>query len=179
MGLLRAIETIPTSEHWLLGIVLLTVYASIAMGLGFKSNFLKFQLLKSPLKINQIVIFSFFAPALIEEIVFRVLLLPQPTQNLQQLSPVTVIVNLLIFVLYHPLNSLTFFPSGRKTFFDPTFLSLATLLGTICIIAYWLSSSLWLPVVLHWIVVITWLIVLGGYNLLSRTDLALLAKKKP
>ena len=65
MGLLTAIETIPTSEHWLLGIVLLTIYASIALAWGFKSNFLKFQLLQSPLKINQIVVSSFFAPALI------------------------------------------------------------------------------------------------------------------
>ena len=64
MGLLRAIETIPTSEHWLLGIVLLIVYASIALTWGFKSNFLKFQLLKSSLKINQIVVSSFFCTRL-------------------------------------------------------------------------------------------------------------------
>lgn len=168
---LTAFKTIPTPEHWLLGVVLLTVYGAIALTWGFKSSFLKFQLLKSSSEISQIVVSSFFAPALIEEIVFRVLLLPQPTQNLQQLPLTAVIVNLLIFTLYHPLNALTFFPSGSKTFLDRTFLSLAALLGTICIVAYWLSSSLWLPVIIHWIVVITWLVGLGGYNLLYKTNL--------
>lgn len=168
--LVTAFKTIPTLEHWLLGAILLTVYSAIALAWGFRSDFLRFRLLRSPSKIGQIIVTSFFAPALIEEIVFRVLLLPQPTQNLQQLPLMAVTINLLIFVVYHPLNALTFFPSGRKTFCDRTFLSLAALLGTICIVAYWLSSSLWLPVLIHWIVVITWLVGLGGYNLLNKTD---------
>lgn len=170
MGLLTALKTIPTGDSWLLGAILLTVYALIALTWGFKSNFLKFQLLQSPLKISQIVVTSFFAPALIEEIVFRVFLLPQPTQNLKQLPVISVIINLLIFVLYHPLNALTFFPRGRKIFFNQIFLSLVALLGTICIVVYWQSGSLWLSVILHWIVVVTWLVGLGGYNLLYKTD---------
>ena len=102
MRFLNALQTIPTQEHLLLGIILLTVYGSIASVLGFKNDFLQFRLLRSPLRIGRVVVTSFFAPALIEEIVFRVLLLPQPTQNLQQLPPVAVIINLLIFILYHP-----------------------------------------------------------------------------
>lgn len=170
MGLLTALQTIPTGEHWLLGAILLIIYGAIALIWGFRSDFLQFRLLQSPSKIGQIIVTSFFAPALIEEIVFRVLLLPQPTQNLKQLPVIAVTINLLIFVVYHPLNALTFFPRGRKIFFEETFLSLASLLGLICIVAYWLSSSLWLPVILHWIVVVTWLIGLGGYNLLYKTD---------
>ena len=170
MRLLTALQTIPTGEHWLLGVILLIFYGAIALTWGIVSNFLQFRLLRSPLKISRIVVISFFAPALIEEIFFRVLLLPQPTQNLRQLPITAVIINLLIFILYHPLNAITFFPSGRKIFFEETFLSLAGLLGFICIVAYWLSSSLWLPTILHWIVVITWLVGLGGYNLLNKTD---------
>lgn len=144
MGLPTALQTIPTGEHWLLGIILLIIYGAIALVWGFKSDFLQFGLLGSPFKISQIIVTSFFAPALIEEIVFRVLLFPQPTQNLKQIPVIAAILNLLIFILYHPLNALTFFPRGRKIFFEGTFLGLAGLLGLICIVAYWLSSSLWL-----------------------------------
>lgn len=171
MRLLTGLQTILTREDWLLGIILLTVYSSIALIWGFQSRFFKLQLLQSPLQIAQIVLTSFFAPASIEEIIFRVLLLPQPTQNLKQLPVIAVIVSLLSFTLYHPLNALTFFPSGRNIFFNPIFLSLATLLGITCILAYWLSASLWLPVILHWIVVMSWLIALGGYNLVYEKSL--------
>ena len=101
---------------------------------------------------------------------FRVFLLPQPTQNLPQLPWIATVINLSIFIAYHPLNALIFFTQARKTFFDYTFLSLAGLLGFICILAYWQSGSLWLPVMLHWIVVITWLAILGGYDRLYKID---------
>ena len=71
---------------------------------------------------------------------------------------------MLVFAIYHPLNALTFFPTGRKIFVRPIFLSLAALLGIICVIVYWQSGSLWLSVILHWIVVAAWLAFLGGYN---------------
>lgn len=73
-------------------------------------------------------------------------------------------------MVYHPLNALTFFPKANVTFLNYTFLSLTTLLGIICVIAYWQSGSVWLSVILHWITVITWLIGLGGYGRLYKID---------
>lgn len=169
--LLTALTIFPNRESWLLGVILILFYGLVALFWGFKLNFLQFCWLQSPLKITQIIIAAFFAPSLLEEIVFRVFLLPQPNQNLIQLPWIAVTINLLIFVLYHPLNALTFFPRGRKTFFNHTFLSLAGLLGLLCIITYWQSASLWLPVIIHWIVVIAWLICFGGYNLLYQTEI--------
>jgi predicted Abi (CAAX) family protease len=166
-----AFTILPNKETWLLGAILILVYGLVALFWGFKRNFLQFQLLKSPLLIIQIIITSFFAPALLEEIVFRVFFFPQPTQNLAQLSGILVIINLLIFIIYHPLNAFIFFTRGRETFSDNTFLSLAALLGMICIIAYWQSASLWLPVIIHWLIVITWLICFGGYNRFFPTEI--------
>ena len=168
--LLVALKTFPHREDWLLGFVFLLLYSVVALIWGFKRNFFKFQLLRSPLKISQIILTSFFTPAFVEEIFFRVFLLPQPTQTLEKLPWIIVIINISIFVIYHPLNAMTFFPRGRKIFFEDTFLSLAALLGTICIIVYWESGSIWLSVIVHWIIVITWLVCLEGYDLLYKID---------
>ena len=170
LRLTTAFATLPNGKSYLVGFILLFAYAAIAIFWGFKTNFLKFQLLPSNTKIRRIVVTAFFTPALLEEIVFRIFLLPQPTRDLSQLSWIAIAINIAIFVTYHPLNALTFFPQGQKTFFNYTFLSLAGLLGFICIIAYWQSGSLWLPVILHWIVVITWLVILGGYDRLYTID---------
>jgi predicted Abi (CAAX) family protease len=69
-----------------------------------------------------------------------------------------------MFIVYHPLNALSFFPKGLKTFFNWVFLVLAALLGIICSIAYLQSGSLWTPVVIHWLAVVIWLLLLGGYG---------------
>jgi len=69
-----------------------------------------------------------------------------------------------MFVVYHPLNALSFFSQGLETFFNSAFLLLATLLGITCSIAYLQSGSLWTPVVIHWLAVVVWLLFLGGYR---------------
>ncbi|MEL6500374.1 MAG: CPBP family glutamic-type intramembrane protease, partial [Cyanobacteria bacterium J06623_1] len=91
--------------------------------------------------------------------------------------------SLLLFVIYHPLNALTFFPQGKETFFDPIFLSLAGILGLTCAIAYQQTGSLWLPVAIHqrsqqapsfyggvicdWLAVVFWLLCFDGLHRLK------------
>ncbi len=106
---------------------------------------------------------SLIAPAILEELLFRVILLPQSSENLASQSVFTwSLVSLLLFVIYHPLNGITFFPAARETFFNPVFLCLATLLGLICTVAYLQSGSIWIPVIIHWLTVVIWLLYLGG-----------------
>ncbi|MFB2837851.1 type II CAAX prenyl endopeptidase Rce1 family protein [Floridanema evergladense] len=73
-------------------------------------------------------------------------------------------LSLVLFIIYHPMNAVTFFPAGRKTFFNPIFLLLAAVLGIVCSVVYLQSGSLWLPVIIHWLVVVVWLVFLGGYK---------------
>jgi len=75
--------------------------------------------------------------------------------------------SLLLFVVYHPLNALIFFPQGRAVFFNPIFLILATALGVVCIITYWQTASLSIPVVIHWLAVVLWLLCFGGLTKLN------------
>jgi predicted Abi (CAAX) family protease len=110
----------------------------------------------------------FFAPALVEELLFRCLLLPHPIEGASfGNTAIAIFISTLLFVIYHPANALTFYRPGRPTFWDWRFLSLAGLLGLTCAIGYQLSSSLWPPVTIHWLVVSIWIIWGGGRARLS------------
>jgi predicted Abi (CAAX) family protease len=166
-----AITTVPDTQGWLYGMGLLFLFTIIALPIGFRWEFLQFEALRATWNdILGIVITSLWMPALIEELVFRVLLLPRTTENL----PIGLVwfwvgISLVLFIVYHPLNAISFFPSGRDTFFNLIFLTLAGLLGFVCSLAYLQSGSLWTPVFIHWLVVAVWLLLLGGYGKLYRS----------
>ena len=88
-------------------------------------------------------------PALMEEGIFRVLLLPRPLSALDlkaQLAWAGLSVGL--FVLYHPVAGRLWYPPGRPLFEQARFLLPCSLLGAICVIAYGWSGSLWAPVLI-------------------------------
>ncbi|MGA9381318.1 MAG: CPBP family glutamic-type intramembrane protease [Phormidium sp.] len=161
-----AFSTLPTINAWLIAAALLLVLTLFCLPVGLWSNFLRIENLKASKKIILgIITGSLLFPAISEELFFRVLFLPHPQENG---TAATVwfwgIISLVLFVIYHPLNAVTFFPTGRKTFFNPVFLLLAAVLGIVCNIVYEQSGSLWLPVIIHWLVVVVWLVFLGGYK---------------
>jgi predicted Abi (CAAX) family protease len=138
----------------------------VALAIGFGSRWLEVKVLPLPRdRALKLAAGLFLLPAVVEELVFRVLLLPQPSQTSDRATWLAWgTVSLVLFVLYHPLNALTLFPAARQLFMDPLFLLLAAGLGVVCSVAYWLSGSLWTPVAIHWIVVVVWLLFLGGYE---------------
>jgi len=173
--LTKAWLTLPGLESWGFGALLLLLYTLIALSVGFGTGFLQRQQLTPAVSANipslsrktiaGVLVASLITPALSEELVFRVLLLPHPTEGAGAIARwCWSAASLLLFVVYHPLNAFSFFPAGRKTFIDPTFLLLAALLGMICTLTYQQSGSLWIPVALHWLVVVVWLLGLGGYG---------------
>jgi predicted Abi (CAAX) family protease len=164
--LITAVSTVPDAEAWLHAAALILIFTIIALPIGFQRGFLQIEVLRASWsKIIGIIATSLFMPAVIEELFFRVLLLPRTTENV---SPLGLwfwgCISLAMFIVYHPLNALSFFPRGLKTFFNVVFLVLAALLGIVCSIAYIQSGSLWTSVVIHWLAVVVWLILLGGYK---------------
>ncbi len=158
--------TIPDAETWLHTAVLLLLFTIIALPIGFRSGFLQIEVLRASwIKITAIILTALLTPAITEELFFRVLLLPRNAENI----PVAQLwlwgcTSLVLFIAYHPLNAISFFSRGRKTFFNLVFLVLAALLGIVCSLAYIQSGSLWTPVALHWLAVVVWLLLLGGYG---------------
>lgn len=161
-----AFFTFPTIKAWLIATVLLLILTLFCLPLGLWCNFLKFEGAEASKKvILSIIASSLLTPAISEELFFRVLLLPHPLENMARAKIwFWVSISLILFIIYHPLNAVTFFPAGRKTFFHPIFLLLAAILGIVCSVVYLQSGSLWLPVIIHWLVVVVWLLFLGGYK---------------
>jgi predicted Abi (CAAX) family protease len=166
--LLNSLVTFPSLNNWVEIFYLLIIYAAIVLPIGFKTKFLSWSFQRSIETVTKILLTSLFTPAILEELFFRVLLLPDPRQETSTNTLYfSIAISLVLFVIYHPLNAITFFSAGRTTFFKPVFLLSAALLGLICTIAYLKSGSLWLAAFIHWIVVVIWLIFLGGYDRLT------------
>jgi predicted Abi (CAAX) family protease len=169
--ILASIIFLPKSWDWGLTILVLCVYAAIAIPIGLKSGFLQWQPIKQkPFQLIQTLFFLFLSPALWEELVFRVMLLPYPDRlNSLTMTCGFVILSLILFVLYHPLNALVFYHAANPTFFNPVFLVLTALLGLTCTVVYLLTGSLWTIVIVHWAIVVVWLLFLNGHSKFTPT----------
>ncbi len=145
--------TWPAARDWLETLVIITIFSTIALAVGLTSGLL--QPGTAPTAALPLLLRTFAVPALLEELLFRVL--PPP-----RLCP----ASLVVYVLFHPLNALLFWPEARDVFYDPAFLVLTALLGGGCALLYRRTRSLWPPVALHWFVVAGWLLFLGGEDAL-------------
>ena len=109
----------------------------------------------------------FVQPALVEEIVFRGLLLPRDYRSLPRGRLVAIaFVALVLYVVSHPINARLFRPQVLGLFESPAYLAITTLLGLACTATYLISRSLWPSVAIHWLTVVLWIWLLGGQALL-------------
>ena len=161
---LAALRTWPDRAAWRRVGAVYLLFGVGAMALGYLTGFLKPGLpALNPGRIALLCAGLLLRPALVEEIIFRALLLPQRPQSMPggRLLIVTAI-SVALFVMSHVLNGL--FVHRAPVFTDPVFLILAGMLGAASAAAYLLSRSLWPPVALHWTVVVTWLLLFGGWD---------------
>lgn len=149
--------TAVTGRHWLSTLP----YVAFALAVGLGSGLLKpdtpdlLELLVLPLLL---IVY----PSLIEETIFRGLLLPR---SLSHASPVrrfvAVSISTALFVLMHPVNAWLINLSDTSQFLEPSFLAIVTALGFTCGYLYLRSGSLWAPIAVHWATVVTWNLFLG------------------
>jgi predicted Abi (CAAX) family protease len=161
----------PKSMGWLSALVLLLAYGIIALGFGWKTGFLRLDNQFKGSWLHEILFVGqlFFLPAFFEELLFRMLLIPHPIETAVFINIVKwSLISLGAFIVYHPLNALTFYPAGKPIFWDWRFLTLTGLLGAVCSIAYYTTGSIWPAILIHWIVVVGWVKVFGGKQLLVR-----------
>jgi predicted Abi (CAAX) family protease len=148
--------------------ILLPIFALITLLLfiGFITRFLRITTFNFTwIEFIKITAISFIMPALSEEIFFRALFLPHPSENPTIKSQILwTIVSTMGFVVYHPIQGILWNPSGYDVFIKPIFLCLAALLGIICTIAYLATGSIWLSVIIHWLAVVIWLFMLDGLS---------------
>jgi len=158
-----------TPQTWTIAALGLLLYGAITLPLGWRSGFLVHHPI--PFTVRGWLgraIGCFFLPALGEEIVFRICLIPHGTEGVPLLPWLAwAALSLGLFVAYHPLTAWSTYKPGYPTFLDPIFLVLTTLLGILCTATYGLTGSLWPPVLMHWVVVVVWILGLGGAQKLA------------
>ena len=140
-------------------LLVLAGYGALALALGVASGFLSLPMQWPPLaealpRLAKLLLL----PALVEELLFRVLLIPHPIEGFPW-QPLLAwnALSLGLFVLYHPVAARLWYPQARALFDDPRFLFQATLLGVACSLAYGFTGSLWPPVLIHWLALVIWL----------------------
>lgn len=100
----------------------------------------------------------FVFPALGEEILFRALLIPRAPKRPQ----LWIAISTIVFILWHPLQVVTFGPSWSALFLDPWFLACAAIMGLALGRIYVATQSVWPCVLFHWAVVASWKLLFGG-----------------
>lgn len=163
--LVEAVSTRPTLQDWLFAAQLLVLFGIIVIPLGLLDGLMTLNPHDLPWRVKPLIILrALVFPAVVEEGFWRVLLLPHKTERMGNGKRWLLGLPILaMFVLMHPLNGMTFYPAAFTIFTNPVFLISTTLLGLICMMAYWRSGSLWVPAAIHWVIVVMWLLVFGGY----------------
>jgi uncharacterized protein len=152
-----SVSRVPSRSAWQFAIVTLMLYGVLCIPFGVAIGFLKFQPEPNPWQWLNVPLSALVMPGILEELVFRVFLLPHPTEPL---PPITrkrwICVSWVLFMLYHlP-------PWTPKFFHELPFLIGAGLLGVICTLCALQSRSMWTAVWVHWAIVVQWLLIWGG-----------------
>ncbi|WP_293133707.1 CPBP family glutamic-type intramembrane protease [Microcoleus sp. bin38.metabat.b11b12b14.051] len=142
----------------------LLIYGAVAIPLGVAVGFLQVSAPKGNFgNLLFLTIKALILPVLFEEWLFRVVLLPHPTEGVTATAWMLWIgLSLCSYIIYHPVRAITLFPEGYPTFCQPIFLLLTGLLGVACTVVYGLTGSAWAAIFVHWIVAAIWLFGLGG-----------------
>jgi predicted Abi (CAAX) family protease len=163
-----ALTTIPDSRTWRTCLLVYGLFLACALPIGLLSGLLRPGLARlAPSEMIGAGVLLFFYPALVEEIVFRGLLLPRSGGSLPRGRLMVVAgAALFVYVASHPINAGLFRPQILGLFASPAYLALTTLLGLACTAAYLISRSIWPAVAIHWLTVVIWIWLLGGRALL-------------
>ncbi len=165
-----ALTTWPDGPTWRRCGWLALIYLSVAVPLGVLTGFLRWSYLSGLRRQVTAVIGLLIEPGFMEELIFRVWLLPHPTEAISTGRRwLSAVAGLGAFLLAHPLNGMTLSKSAYPLFTDGAFLLQAGLLGTTCTLAYFISGSIWPPMLIHWLPVTGWIIFFGGAKRVARS----------
>jgi len=161
---------LPSRHH--LGPLLLEAawLVPLLLGIGLASGLMQWKPRFDP-TILRLAVVAVVAPALGEELLFRVTLLPRPRPGAGlPLAPVALSVAL--FVLWHPLQVIVFGFDWARTVLDPWFLAAVAAFGVAAARLYWRTGGIWPSVALHWLVVVGWKALLSGPSPWSKPKFA-------
>lgn len=180
----RALFTFPTTGGWLDTATVTLLFGCIAVIVGFITGLLQLplptefsretltpQTLLAAAVPDNLLNFAgaaFFVPVLVEELLFRALLLPRREERLPLWRKWSwAALALGAFVAWYPfISTQYFFTAAQPVVSQNSVLILLTLLGLGCTVLYRRTGSIWTAVIFHWLALVGWKL-LGGFHWLS------------
>ncbi len=156
---LTALKTWPDAAQWIAAVRLAIPSLLVIALLGFLAGWLVWSPVRDVSILLGAAIFLFFVPAMIEELIFRGVLLSWFVQLTPRWGAW---LSTLLFVAWHPLQAWTFGPPWADMFLRPSFWIATLILGIILSHIRIRSQSLWPVMLIHWIAVLIWKSLLGG-----------------
>jgi predicted Abi (CAAX) family protease len=163
------------------GILALVLIAIGALLLGLRRESRQRQVVlpqsrRGPFNLVKLFVF----PVLVEEIIFRVMLLPHPTEGVAIATwSAWAALSLGLYVLYYGLYHRLYHglynrrlagvsPQTDGGLRDRSSLLMSAWIGLILILLYGLTGSLWAVTVVHWVAVVGWRYGFGGRQQFNR-----------
>ncbi|MEL7111674.1 MAG: CPBP family glutamic-type intramembrane protease [Pseudomonadota bacterium] len=137
------------------------VFSSVAIPFGVASELFVWLPELDAGKVLRIAILVFFVPAFFEELMFRGPLLWLRSRR-QTVPKWALVVSLVAFVAWHPINTVLFMPQAADVFRDWRFLAVAAWLGIVATVLALRTGSIWTAIIFHWLVVVAWKSLLGA-----------------
>ena len=154
-----ALSTVPDERAWRRLLFEASWSLPAALLLVWLGGLAEFGWTDDPNLLIRLALVAIIAPALGEELLFRVALLPSPGE----LAPWwRVAVPILLFVLWHPPQALLFGPEWGEVVLNSWFLAAVAVMGTALTRLYRATRSIWPPVLLHWTAVVGWKAFFGA-----------------
>lgn len=162
--IILAIRIWPNLHGWRDTALLALAYAMVGIPIGLITGRLIPEWPSIPFEqALAFMLITLLTPSLMEELLFRVLLIPHNTELVSSTRRwIWASISLIVFIVWHPFTAWLLHPWARPVFYDPVFLLLAGMLGLTCTLAYLRTGSIWPPVVIHWLTVVVWKLCLGS-----------------
>ncbi|MEO1323289.1 MAG: CPBP family glutamic-type intramembrane protease [Pseudomonadota bacterium] len=145
----------PTWQDWVFTALCMLIFAAIAIPLGTMLGTLHWAPDLTSKETLRVALIALILPALLEEVVFRGPLIWWRERR-DRVPLFMIILSLIAFIAWHPINALTFMPQAAETFLDWRFLLVAGLFGLAATVMTLRSRSLWPAIVCHWVMVVAW-----------------------
>lgn len=155
----QALRIWPDAHHWKSALRIAFPTAVIIALAGLLGGWLVFEPVGDLASALFAAFVLFFIPAMAEELIFRGVLLSWLAGFSQRWGSW---LSAILFMLWHPLQALTFGPPWSAVFLQPSFLFATFILGIILTHIRIVTQSLWPVIAIHWILVLAWKLFFGG-----------------
>lgn len=155
--LIAGIRTLPSGDGWRRTGIELAWALPLLLVVAYLGGIARFQAPPDAVTALRLAAMLFLAPALGEELLFRRMLIPREGRKGGWM-----VLSVVLFVLWHPLQAVTFGPPWAEAFLDPWFLAAVAILGIALARIYAATRSLWPCILTHWLVVLGWKTLFAG-----------------